>query len=83
MHRDTGLRRRTGVGRFVAAFGTGMTERGYQAGKNVQYEVRYVEGENIIIERRFWNNDSKQLAKFAAELIALDVAISVDPPVGP
>ena len=30
-------------GRFVAAFRVGMAERGYQDGKNVQYEVRYSE----------------------------------------
>jgi putative ABC transport system substrate-binding protein len=28
-------------GRFVAAFRVGMAERGYQEGKNAQYEVRY------------------------------------------
>jgi putative ABC transport system substrate-binding protein len=42
-------------------------------------ELGYIEGENIIIERRFWKNDSEQLAKFAAELVALDVAVIVAP----
>ena len=39
----------------------------------------HAEGENIIIERRFWKNDPEQLAKFAAELIALDVEVVVAP----
>src|SRR6478735_1951618 len=51
----------------VDAFDRGLREQGY------------VEGENIIIERRFWNNDSRQLARFAAELVALDVAVIVAP----
>ena len=51
----------------VDAFDRGLREQGY------------VEGENIIIERRFWNNDSRQLAKFAAELVALDVEVIVAP----
>jgi putative ABC transport system substrate-binding protein len=42
-------------------------------------ELGYVEGENIIIERRFWKNDPEQLAKFAAELVALDVDVIVAP----
>jgi ABC-type uncharacterized transport system substrate-binding protein len=42
-------------------------------------EHGYVEGENIIIERRFWKNDPEQLAKFAAELVALDVEVIVAP----
>jgi ABC-type uncharacterized transport system substrate-binding protein len=42
-------------------------------------ELGYVEGENIIIERRFWKNDPEQLAKFAAELVALDVEVIVAP----
>ena len=42
-------------------------------------ELGYVEGENIIIERRFWKNDPEQLARFAAELVALDVAVIVAP----
>lgn len=39
----------------------------------------YAEGENIIIERRFWKNDPEQLAKFAAELVALDVEVILAP----
>src|SRR5262245_57774575 len=39
----------------------------------------FVEGETIFIERRFWNNDPEQLAKFAAELVALDVDVIVAP----
>jgi putative ABC transport system substrate-binding protein len=42
-------------------------------------ELGYVEGENIIIERRFWKNNPEQLAKFAAELVALDVDVIVAP----
>src|SRR5215831_12047917 len=42
-------------------------------------ELGYVGGENIIIERRFWKNDPEQLAKFAAELVALDVEVIVAP----
>ena len=42
-------------------------------------ELGYVAGENIIIERRFWKNDPEQLAKFAAELVALDVDVIVAP----
>jgi putative tryptophan/tyrosine transport system substrate-binding protein len=42
-------------------------------------EHGYFEGENIIIERRFWKNDPEQLAKFAAELAALDVDVIVAP----
>ncbi|WP_027577137.1 ABC transporter substrate-binding protein [Bradyrhizobium sp. WSM1743] len=51
----------------IDAFDRGLREQGY------------VEGQNIIIERRFWNNDPKQLARFAAELVALDVAVIVAP----
>ena len=40
-------------------------------------EQGYSDGENIIIERRFWKNDPEQLAKFAAELVALDVEVIV------
>jgi putative ABC transport system substrate-binding protein len=42
-------------------------------------EHGYVEGKNIIIERRFWKNDPELLAKFAAELVALDVEVIVAP----
>jgi len=42
-------------------------------------EDGYVEGKNIIIERRFWKNDPEQLAKYAAELVALDVEVIVAP----
>ncbi|MGY3031810.1 putative ABC transport system substrate-binding protein [Bradyrhizobium sp. USDA 4354] len=51
----------------IDAFDRGLREQGY------------VEGQNIIIERRFWNSDPKQLARFAAELVALDVAVIVAP----
>ena len=51
----------------IEAFGRGLREHGY------------AEGENIIIERRFWNNDPEQLAKCAAELVALDVEVIVAP----
>ncbi|PWE76235.1 hypothetical protein XF30_05065 [Bradyrhizobium sp. SUTN9-2] len=40
-------------------------------------EMGYVEGANIIIERRFWKNDREQLARFAAELVALEVEVIV------
>jgi hypothetical protein len=39
----------------IDAFDRGLREQGYS------------DGENIIIERRFWKNDPEQLAKFAAE----------------
>jgi ABC-type uncharacterized transport system substrate-binding protein len=42
-------------------------------------DLGYVDGENIIIERRFWKNDPEQLAKFAAELVALEVEVIVAP----
>jgi putative ABC transport system substrate-binding protein len=42
-------------------------------------EHGYVEGENIIIERRFWKDDPEQLAKFAAELVGLGVQVIVAP----
>jgi putative ABC transport system substrate-binding protein len=48
-------------GRFVAAFKAGMTERGYEDGKNVQYEVRYSE------------QDLQRLALNARELAASNV----------
>jgi putative tryptophan/tyrosine transport system substrate-binding protein len=51
----------------IDAFDRGLREHGY------------AEGENIIIERRFWKNDPEQLAKFAAELVALDVKVIVAP----
>jgi putative ABC transport system substrate-binding protein len=50
-------------GRFVAAFRVGMTERGYQDGKNVQYEVRYSE------------QDLQRLARNARELAASKVDV--------
>jgi putative tryptophan/tyrosine transport system substrate-binding protein len=42
-------------------------------------ELGYVEGENLVIERRFWKNDPEQLAKFATELVALDVEVIAAP----
>jgi putative ABC transport system substrate-binding protein len=51
------------LGRFVAAFKVGMTERGYQDGKNVQYEVRYSE------------QNRKTLALNAGELAASNVDV--------
>src|SRR5262249_36093186 len=51
----------------IDAFDRGLREQGD------------VDGENIIIERRFWKNDPEQLAKFAAELVALDVDVIVAP----
>src|SRR3954447_7392164 len=51
----------------IDAFDRGLREHGYS------------DGENIIIERRFWKNDPAQLAKFAAELVALDVEVIVAP----
>ncbi|MBH5368157.1 ABC transporter substrate-binding protein [Bradyrhizobium glycinis] len=51
----------------IDAFEHGLREHGY------------AEGQNIIIERRFWKNDPKQLAKFAADLVTLDVEVIVAP----
>ena len=51
----------------IDAFDPGLREQGYS------------DGENIMIERRFWKNDPEQLAKFAAELVALDVEVIVAP----
>jgi putative tryptophan/tyrosine transport system substrate-binding protein len=48
---------------LLDAFYRGLRERGY------------VEGENIVFENRFWNGDPEQLAKFAAEFVALKVAV--------
>ena len=42
-------------------------------------EQGFVEGESVLVERRFWKNDPEQLAKFAAELVALDVDVIVAP----
>ena len=42
-------------------------------------EHGFVEGETIFVERRFWNNDPEQLAKFVAELVSLDVDVIVAP----
>ena len=42
-------------------------------------EQGYVEGENIIIERRIWRFDPEQLKKLVAELVALDVEVIVAP----
>jgi putative ABC transport system substrate-binding protein len=50
-------------GGFVAAFRAGMVERGYQDGKNVQYEVRYSE------------QDLRRLALNARELVASNVDV--------
>jgi putative ABC transport system substrate-binding protein len=50
-------------GRFVAAFRVGMTERGYQDGRNVQYEVRYSE------------QDLQRLALNAREFAASNVDV--------
>ena len=49
--------------RFVAAFRDGMTERGYQDGKHVRYEVRYSE------------QDLQRLALNARELVASNVDV--------
>jgi putative ABC transport system substrate-binding protein len=51
----------------IDAFDRGLREHGN------------AEGENLIVERRFWNNDPEQLAKFAAELVALDLEAIVAP----
>lgn len=51
----------------IDAFDRGLREQGYS------------DGDNVIIERRFWKNDPDQLAKCAAELVALDVEVIVAP----
>jgi putative ABC transport system substrate-binding protein len=42
-------------------------------------EQGYVEGENLIIERRFWQGDQEQLPKAVAELVADGVDLIVAP----
>ena len=49
------------------AFDRGLREQGY------------IEGQNILIERRFWKNDQAQLSKFAAEFVATGVDLIVAP----
>lgn len=49
------------------AFDRGLREHGY------------IEGQNLIIERRFWQGDTEQLARFAAELVADNVDLIVAP----
>lgn len=51
----------------VDAFDRGLREQGL------------IEGDNIIVERRFWKSDPAQLARHAAELVALDVDVIVAP----
>lgn len=51
----------------IDAFDRGLREHGY------------VEGENIVIERRYWKNDPEQLARLAAELVASEVEVIVAP----
>lgn len=42
-------------------------------------ELGYVEGDNILIERRFWKNNPKELARLTAELVRLEVDVIVAP----
>jgi putative ABC transport system substrate-binding protein len=49
------------------AFDRGLREHGY------------VEGENLIIEWRFWRGDREQLARFVADLVAKNVNLIVAP----
>jgi putative ABC transport system substrate-binding protein len=50
---------------FVEAFGKGLRERGY------------VEGQNILVERRFGDAKPERIAEFAAELVRLNVDVIV------
>jgi putative ABC transport system substrate-binding protein len=52
---------------LLDAFNRGLREQGY------------VEGENIVFERRVWNNDPAQLAKFSSEFVALGVVVIFAP----
>src|SRR5258705_4339082 len=47
------------------AFNRGLREHGY------------VEGQNLIIEWRFWRGDREQLARFVADLVAKNVNLIV------
>jgi ABC-type uncharacterized transport system substrate-binding protein len=52
---------------LLDAFDRGLREQGY------------VEGRNILVERRFWKDDQAQLSKFVAEFVATGVDLIVAP----
>jgi len=52
---------------LLDAFDRGLREQGY------------VEGRNILVERRFWKNDREQLSNFAAEFASERVDVIVAP----
>jgi putative ABC transport system substrate-binding protein len=64
---------------FLASAPPPLTQPLFDAFDRGLREHGYFEGQNLIIERRFWQGDREQLARFVAELVADDVDLIVAP----
>jgi len=64
---------------FLASAPPPLTQPLFDAFDRGLREQGYIEGQNILIERRFWKNDQAQLSKFAAEFVATGVDLIVAP----
>jgi putative ABC transport system substrate-binding protein len=64
---------------FLASSPPPLTQPLFDAFDRGLREHGYVEGQNLIIERRFWQGDREQLAKFVTELVTDNVDLIVAP----
>jgi ABC-type uncharacterized transport system substrate-binding protein len=61
---------------FLRTFPVPEMEKAFRQGLQ---ELGYVEGQNIVIEQRYWNGNTDRLAEVVAELLRLNVAVIVAP----
>src|SRR5258708_9789233 len=64
---------------FLASAPPPLTQPLFDAFDRGLREQGHIEGQNILIERRFWKNDQAQLSKFAAEFVATGADLIVAP----
>lgn len=61
---------------FLRTFPVPEMEKAFRQGLQ---ELGYVEGQNIVIEQRYWNGNADRLAEVVAELLRLKVDVIVAP----
>jgi putative ABC transport system substrate-binding protein len=61
---------------FLRTFPVPELEKAFRQGLQ---ELGYVEGQNIVIEQRYWNGNADRLAEVVAELLRLKVDVIVAP----
>jgi putative ABC transport system substrate-binding protein len=61
---------------FLRTFPVPELEKAFRQGLQ---ELGYVEGQNIVIEQRYWNGNTDRLAEVVAELLRLKVDVIVAP----